>query len=48
MDKVTFSRQLVEQILDYLAKRPWVEVNNLIVGIQDAIAQEAKKENKEE
>jgi hypothetical protein len=34
MEKVTLSTQLVNAILQYLGNRPFVEVANLINGIQ--------------
>jgi len=34
MEKVTLSTQLVNAILQYLGNRPFVEVSNLINGIQ--------------
>jgi hypothetical protein len=34
MEKVTLSTQLVNAILQYLGQRPFVEVSNLINGIQ--------------
>ena len=40
MDKMIISTQLVNAIIQYLSQRPFVEVNNLISGIQ----QEAKSQ----
>lgn len=35
MEKVTLSTQLVNAILQYMGNRPFVEVSNLIAGIQE-------------
>ena len=37
MEKVTLSTQLVNAILQYLGNRPFVEVANLINGIQQEV-----------
>jgi len=35
MEKLTLSTQLVNALLQYLGQRPFVEVSNLINGIQE-------------
>jgi len=46
MDGIILPKQLVMQILDYLAKQPWFEVNNFITPILNEISKQTKK-NKE-
>jgi len=42
MDKLTLSTELVNSVLQYLGNRPYVEVANLISGIQQEAAAAVK------
>jgi len=43
METVTITTQVLNQILQYLGQRPYVEVANLIHQIQQAAEQQAKE-----
>jgi hypothetical protein len=42
MENATISIQLLNAILQYLGSRPWVEVDQLIKGIQKEVDAQAK------
>lgn len=43
MESVTIPAQVLNQILQYLGQRPYVEVANLIHQVQQAVAQQDKE-----
>lgn len=44
MEKVTFTANLVDAIYKYMSARPYAEVANIVLAMQQQIAQQMPKE----